>query len=484
MDVDAKHPYWVEHAEYWEQIDLLQLGGMALKKQAARFLVARPAEAAKVYQTRLQRFTYQNILGTVIGWYESRMFRDDPQIFVKNADGSQSTDKFYGRFLANADRRGTTLTSMAREWFRRCLLDGAVYVLTDLPGDAGEAANRQEQREMGRLDPYLATFPASQVINWSEDAQGNLEWIVLATSERRQEFGAKPEFIDTWWYFDRENFRQYQARRDGAGKARTPEVVSEGRHAMADRGRVPVRRISVPPVLWIGYRVLPQVVDHLNADNALSWALFMSCLAVPVIAGTYHDNPQISETGWILLEKGSTFGWSEPTGSSYEHASKRVDSLREEVYRQAYLQAQGRSTQATAAAQSGVSKQLDMTPSTDVMNGYGRILREALKGVLEDVVSVRGDDLVVDVSGMSFPEREVLAEIEVARAALDLDIPSDTYDRLVKKTAYRQYVNNADPDTLRQIDLEIDAAPGRAERAAEERERRRQDFAAALGRST
>lgn len=480
-DVDQKHPFWSEHAEFWEKIELLHLGGEALKRQGAKFLVARPAEAQKVYQTRLQRFTYQNILGTVVGWYESRMFRDDPQIFLKDAAGEQSTDRFYTRFLADADRRGTSLTAMAREWFRRCLLDGAVYVLTDLLPGAGDAPNRYEQRHTGGLDPFLVTFSASQAINWGTDRYGNLEWIVLATSALRQGFREKAETVDTWWYFDRESYRRYEARREDNGNAAEPRLVDEGKHALTGK-RVPVRRIAVPAGLWIGYRIAPQILDHLNQDNALGWALFMGCLAVPVISGNYADNPQISEAGWILLEKGSTFGWSEPTGSSFEHAARRVEHLREEIYRQAYLQAQGRSTQATPAAQSGISKEMDMAPSTDVMNGFGRIFRDALKAVLEDVVSVRGGELAVDVSGLSFPEREVLAEIEVAKAALDLQIPSDTYRRVVMKTAYRQYVNNADPNTLKQIDAEIEAAPSAAEQAAQTREQMRKDFAAALGR--
>ena len=482
-EIDAKHPFWAENAEFWEKIELLHLGGEALKKQAARFLVARPAEVTKVYQTRLARFTYQNILGTVTGWYESRMFKDDPQIYLKTRSGSQATEPFYSRFLADADRRGTSLIAMGREWFRRCLLDGAVYVLTDLPTGASAMANRGEQRAAGQLDPFLVTFGASQAINWGVDAYGNLEWIVLATSARRQEFGSGAETIDTWWYFDRQEYRRYEARRaEGSKTPGEPMLVAEGRHAMAELRRVPVRRIGVPAGLWIAYRIAPQILDHLNQDNALSWALFMSCLAVPVIAGNYQDNPQISETGWILLEKQSTFSWSEPAGHSFEHAARRVEQLREEIYRQAYLQAQGRSTQATPAAASGVSKEMDMAPSVDVLNGYGRNFRDALRGVLEDVVAVRGDELSVEVSGFNFPEREVLAEIEVARAALELDIPSDTYVRAVQKSAYRQFLNNQDPDTLKMIDDEIDAAPGRVERAAQAREQMQRGFAAALQR--
>ena len=207
----------------------------------------------------------------------------------------------------------------------------------------------------------------------------------------------------------------------------------------------------------------PQVLDHFNADNAYAWLLMMSCLPVPVITGTYNADPKVSETAFISLETGSTFSYTEPSGIAFEWASKRVDALKEEIHRQMYLLSQARSTSATPAAQSGASKQADMQPSSEVLDGFGSIFRSAFRDIIADVLAIRGRAGVeVDVQGLHF-ETDELGEIETAQAALDLGVPSDTFRGLVFKSVAR-CVGKADPDTQKKIDSEIDAAPTEAER--------------------
>jgi hypothetical protein len=114
-----------------------------------------------------------------------------------------------------------------------------------------------------------------------------------------------------------------------------------------------------------------------------------------------------------------------------------------------------------------------MASSQDVLNGYGEMLRTAAGAVLADVLAVRGKtDLEVSVRGLQFDAGDERRGIDTAQAALELGIPSATFEKVALKRIAREYVGKADPDTLAAIDAEIDAAPTRAQMEEAQRERR------------
>ncbi len=470
--LDQKHPEWIEFHQFWEQIDLLYEGGWAIKQRASNFLWSRPAEPGQVYSARLSQFIYQNILGGAIGWYTSKLAEQPLSIHLTTAGGEEIADNPLAPFLANCDRAGTTLIQMPKQWFEAAVLYGVSYCLLDLPA-AERNLNLRQQRLSGALDPYLINFTPQQVINWGDDRYGNLAWIVIRTEERQQELGGTPAITDRWYYFDTDRFRVYESVRAdgqslGTADERMAQLVAEGPHALAGTGRVPVRRISLPHGLRLGYRVFPQVLAHLNQDNAYQWALMMGCLPVAVITGDYLEPPKISETAYIKLSTGDTFSYTEPAGRSYKVAADRIASLREEIYRQMYLQAQGRSSSASASASSGYSKELDMAPSSDVLNEFGAILREATRQTIEDAAyaSAMPPDLAIEIQGFAFEDRDELGEIVSVQAALDLNIPSDTFEKFALKRAALHFMEDASSSQLRdKVAQEIETAPTKSERA-------------------
>lgn len=457
-----KHPIWSEMEPYWRQIELLYRGGRALKTRAAEFLVKRPKEPAKVYEARLQQFSYQNVLATALGWYSTKLFAENVQFFPRHGD-VVVTDEGLEKFVTNADRAGTSLQAMARKWFVRAALDGCVYVLLDLPGQSS-ATNWKQQVDSGELDPFVVTFAASQVTDWDCDEAGELNWVVLSTTSPGAAVapGEKRAQQDRWYVFDRETFTVYEGKADAAGKKAVSIVVGPAPHAMADQHRVPVFKIDFPDELQLASRVYLQIIALLNEDNGLAWKLLMSNLAVPVITGdAMEDNNTVSESAWIRLSQGSTFSWSEPTGTSFDYSMRRIDRLLEEIYRQMHLQAQARQNAATPAAQSGLSKEMDMQPATDILNGYGDLFRSVFARLLQSVAAIRsrtGEALTVDVQGLTFQPAS-LNEIDDATLAKEAVPGSPTFHRWVDKRVVDIFAPNLDPTERKTIHDEIDAAP-------------------------
>lgn len=451
--LDAQHPEYAANARAWDELRLLYAGGHELAANAGTFLRKRPKELSDIYAERLARFSYQNILETGLGWYESALFRELPGVTVNGGDAEA-----YAKFQENCDRSGTGFVDFFRRVFTTALLYRSAYVLTDLPEQSVLPVSRAEQKQSGALDPFLVAYEPMQVLDWSEDRFGNPEWVVISSCARLAVFGGKPQEVDRWYFFDRQNFAIFEAPRDGKSKVTEAVLVSEGRHALAEAGRVPVRRIQVPSQLWLAKRARLQIIDHLNADNSFAWALFMANHPIPVIKGGFEKPPISSETAYIELSEGGAFEWAEPPGTSFEHSARRIRYLKEEIYRQMYLQAQGRSTDATPAAQSGYSKEQDMAAPYDILNTFGSVIRAGMKNVLLDVAAARGEDVSVDVAGFEF-EDEDLEAIQSDQEVLDIRIPSSTLRKEIQKRIARRKTRGARSEVRAAVEKEIDAAP-------------------------
>jgi hypothetical protein len=392
---------------------------------------------------------------------------------------------------------------MWRQLMVKMLTYGEVWTLTDLPRkpdpDAPNAPRSlQEQRDGGYLDPFIVPYNPLQVINYQESLTGELEWCIVQVSFEVQNFGEKPTIIDRWYYFDQTVYRIYEYKRpkddnatdrnivqvapNGAANMtiqnapinqalandKDPEVplLDEGLHALAEFGRCPIRRFKLPDHLWIANRAYLPVLDHFNQENTLAWALFMANLAMPVIIGDVDlTNQVMSETGFIQLPENCEYKWTEPEGRSFKISQERVNQLREEIYRAMYLVALGRNASSTAAAQSGFSKQMEMMSSSDILDALGSVVIAGMQLMLMDVADARGDDsLVFDVRGFHFEETISLQEIETIDKAINMIIPSETFEKELYRLVARSFLKDANPELMEQIISEIKDGRTRLER--------------------
>lgn len=436
---------------------------------------------------RKERFTYQNILGTALGWYGAAMFKTTPEIFFKDQNDqllSDESTKFYGKFLDQCDGNGTSFVDFFKRVFSCLLSYGSAWVLTDLRAlgpDEAPPVTLEEQRSRGLLNPHLILYTPLNVINWQCDSSGSLEWVIVKVTAEKQEFLQKPILVDTWYYYDRENYRVYEDKRKAGeivvpteGPGRIAQLIREGRHALADEKRVPVRQLLLSEGLWLANRAYLLLIDHLNQDNTLAWSLFMSNLAIPVIIGDVDaSNMTNSENGFLQFPAGTTYTWTEPQGNSFVQSATRLDSLREEAFRCMHLQAQGRSMHATPAMQSGRSKVLELAPAKDILTGMGDDVRSHMQSVLTDVAAARQQpDVKPDVRGLQFEDNMTTEEVFAVSSVLGLRIPSKTFERAIYKKTVRSWMPDANRQQLDVVYKEIDNGPTIDERNEQDLQKR------------
>lgn len=483
--LNREHPEYTLYAHDWRRFELLHAGGVRLRLAAGEFLMKRPKEVMDVYRERVKRFIYQNILGPACGWYVAKLYQREPKIEFTGDEA------FYIDFLKNCDRHGTSFIEFDAKVFLSQLLYGKAYVLTDKPAADAEPADRGEEIAQGLDQPYLVLYDPIQVINWETDDFGNLEWCVIRCAEVEQEgpFGKASTKI-CWYVYDRQNFWRYEAEADDKGELKkdTLQLVDGPRpHVLAAVNRVPVRCLDVPESLWLTNRAYLQLLSHLDTENTYDWKLFMSNLAQLVISGaTDVQGLKMSETGFLHLpEPEAKAFYLEPSATTFEESRLCLQGRREEIYRQFYLQAQGRPSSASASANSGYSKEQDMAPANDVLNRFGDVRRTQAEWVLEqDVAAARGVKVDITVNGFRFETKPVLQSIEVAESVQNLGIQSVTLEKALDKRVATDALDGESQEIKDAAMKEIDAAPSRAEMAAQNAQMQQQAFQTSLDKAT
>ena len=453
--IEQEHPDFTAKARMWKRYRDLYAGGEQFRESAAEYLMKRNKEPYDIYQERLSRVFYENYLGSIIDWYTATLVRREPAIeFV---DASESAKGFFGGFVQNCDLRGTTLTQFYKERITEALVCGKSYVVVDFPRANGPALTRADEDATGRSRAYLTAYNADELINWSYDEMGELEWVVIRTSWIKQDsvksFGWKKE--TKWLYYDRERFEIYEWRE--ADNSRTVELVDEGRHGLADIGRVPVFEVKASEGLWLANKIALLQLEHFNKSNALGWALTMGLFASPVIYSDREWNQIAGESYYIQLGPNDKFGWAEPTGSVFQIAADNLTRLKDEIYRVSYLMQQG--TSSHGLPQSGLSHQWNFSITQEILRSFGDTVKDSMLHVLQGIAAARKDPMTVSVTGIDeFDIADFVTEAAGAQSLLNMGIESPTLKKQIFKRLALKYLSDSRQEIKNRIATEIDSA--------------------------
>lgn len=478
-DLEQCHTLHSRFHRIWDELSWMYQSGDAIQQHASELLLKRIKEPEAMFRCRVEAVSDTSIIGQGIGWYEASMFKDSPKIRrVVNgdlADSGPAQDRF-NEFLENCDRGSSSYEQIWRQALIDAVLYGRAYILQDLPKRDQTIETRAD--ELDRMRPFLVRYDPRSVINWGEDGNGNLTWIVIrfiSDEEQPDVFPPKRQKADNWLYYDREQFAHYRRiREDEAGEEKQqPDaiLVDAGPHALSSEKVVPVYRIELSDGHWLGHRCYLSAKKHLNLSNALDWGLFNTALAILVVYGELEKNTA-SELGYLQLREGSTAQYLEQSGASFAALQSRIEELKSDVFRQMYLLAQARSTSATPAAQSGISKEADMTPSYEVAQAIGQTLLSGMRTVLSNIMSLMGDSAEIEITGFEFEDADVSVELETISDLRSMGIPSETLDRELSKRAVRKGLPDLDKRVIEQIEQEIEASPTKQELEQQQQEQR------------
>lgn len=457
QNINIEHPEYVRCKAMWRKYRDLYTGGEQLRERAPEYLVRRSKEPNDVYSERLARVFYENYIGSIIDWYAATLIRREPVITYDGA--SEAAKRFYTLFTDDCDLKGTTISEFFRRQLVQALVCGASYVVVDFPRLPLVVTNRAQEDATGKSRAFLADYSPDDLINWSYDAEGQLEWVILRTSDLRQaEIGTDAWKKETRWiYYDRERYRIYRSVLEPTGRAGATELVGEGLHGLAAQNRVPIFQLRISDGLWLMNKAALLQLEHFNKSNALAWALTMGLFATPVIYSEREWNQIVGESYYIQLGPEDRFGWTEPEGHVFQIAADNLERLKDEIYRVCYLMAQAGGTSSSVSNQSGLSKQRDFSITQEVLRAYGDMAKHSMKQILSAIEKARQDELSIDVSGLDeFDIGDFSVELDDASKLLRMGIGSATLKKQLFKKLSFKYLCDARQDIKNQVADEID----------------------------
>jgi len=452
--IEAEHPDYRARRHVMARHRDLYIGGEKLRTNATDYLLRRRKEPLDIYQERLNRVFYENYVGSIIDWYVATLFRREPLITIEGDDARGR--RFLSAFTEDCDLQGTSIT----EFFRRRILDalvcGASYILIDFPRADKQPETLAEEDMKGTSRAYLSECNADQLINWGQNEQGELDWVVIRTEAQRQEKLESDHSKETrWLYYDRQKFRMF-LRRDSSTPESPIRMIDEGCHGLAALNRVPIISMQIPDGLWLMNKAGLLQLEHFNKSNALSWALTLGLFATPVVYSEREWSQIIGDSYFIQLGPQDRFGWTEPQGHVYQIAADNLSRLQQEIYRVCYLLSQAGGPLG-GQSESGLSKQRDFQITQEVLRAYGDIVKETMKRVLRTVIAVRQDKVAVDVNGLDeFDIGDFSGELADAERLLSLGVPSATLKKQIFKKLALKFLCDTRQEVKDRIASEID----------------------------
>jgi hypothetical protein len=452
VNIDREHPEYAAKKAMWKKYRDLYAGGEQMRENAFEYLVRRHKEPNDIYAERLSRVFYENYIGSIIDWYAATLMRREAALLFEGND--EAAKGFYNLFAEDCDLKGTSIAEFFRQRIVQALVQGRSHIVVDFPRPSVAPSNRAEEDALGRSRAYLVDYSPEELINWSYDERGGLEWAVIRTSTLRKSNVADSDWTreTRWIYYDRQQYQVYRQLKD-----KEVRLVDEGLHGLAGQNRVPIFTLKVTEGLWLMNKAALLQLEHFNKSNALGWALTMGLFASPVIYSEREWNQIVGESYFIQLAPGDRFGWTEPEGKVYQIAADNLVQLKDEVYRVCYLIAHAAGSDSSMQHQSGASKQRDFSITQEVLRAYGDAVKETMKQVLRAVVAARQDNILIDVSGLDeFDIGDFSNELDDARKLLSMGIESETLRKQVFKKLALKFLSDVRQEIKTQIAQEIE----------------------------
>lgn len=478
LQLTTTHPSY--NAERAREYHALAVGGHVLLDDAALMRRAFPQHAhepAWVYSERKRRAIYLPYAGEIVGELVAQLGDDEAEI-----KSEPPADPFFEEFAQDCDKQRSTLTTFVQHAVRTALVQRVAWALVDLP-PAVEAASLGEQERAGALRAYLVALDTNAVLDWEEDEEGKLTW-VLVRSVRATRTGPeddRSQIVERFTVYDREGWRRYEITypitKPPSRKADVP-LVSEGTHSF---GEVPVARLELPDGLWALDKIASPARAHFNLSSAVDWSqnkhLFpmLTAFLAPGVGESEEDptkaTGQTYGTGFInVFGKDDRLEYISPSTEVYNSAQTRLKDLRDEIHRVTHAMALAVDNSAGAIARSGDSKKEDRTAKQVIVRELGRLGRAFIHHLLTLAQRGRGDTPTTwTVDGLECDDEEeddTQQTVNEAIGVSTLAIPSPTFQALyARKVALEVLGDDATPEEQEQVKAEVLASFVKSETA-------------------
>lgn len=473
-DLDFKHPTYLKYKNTWKQINELYEGGSLLENNIQHYLPKRPGEPQDLYNIRISKLDYNNILSKSINTLVNKLSTGSIEV-------SNGNSKFWLDFRSNLDLKGLNDDEFINNVFREVLLYGRTFVHIDKTTSDITPRNLKEEKELG-LRPYLTTYNAEEVLDW-EFGKTGLKFVKV-----RQEFLYRPNLFSTpmtkvrWSYITDTLTAVYEVIVSKDSNGNVTEVINpDGSTSAYDNesevyptsiiehgyGVCPVKALILNPELWVTGLVIHKLKQSLALENYIADALSIGTH----LQRTYkpYTDPNVSKGAFMedsatdlklgnaSVIKVDKYEIVEMEGTATTVAMQRLKDIQQELSN--ILTMKNLTNNNYNYEASSVSKEKDFILQEQALINYGKLLREFYQEILLVVARIQNisDDVLVsgfvDYNNDSIQEMMILGQSLITVKDLVPPIAKRSFALKFSKLI----MNTNNPQTLAQLQSEIAA---------------------------
>ena len=246
--VQRRHPQFECHLTHWAFLEATYDGGREwFNENIFRYIKEGDSE----FKDRVNRAYRFNHTREVVDLINKYLFKQN--IVRNDEDAPESVKKFWQR----STRNGMGISDFSRQISKKTSIYGRVAIVVDRTTAEGEIVSKADEKA-ANLQTYAYIVPPEQVLDYSYDEQGALNWSLLLEQVRDDadpltssgKVGVRYRlWTKTYWLLIEEK---------GKGKSKTWQITDSGEH---DLGEVPV--VLADHIVSDDLYVSPAMIDDI-----------------------------------------------------------------------------------------------------------------------------------------------------------------------------------------------------------------------------
>lgn len=172
--IKRRHPQYESHYKHWCFLEQTYDGGRDwFKDNIFRYM----KEGDKEYQDRIERAYRFNHTREIVDLTNKYLFKQN--ITRNEVDAPQSVKDFW----KSCTRNGITIKEFSRQIGKQTSIYGRVAIVIDRTNPKGQIISKADEKKAG-IQTYAYIVPPEQILDYSYDEQGHLNWILLLEQHR------------------------------------------------------------------------------------------------------------------------------------------------------------------------------------------------------------------------------------------------------------------------------------------------------------
>lgn len=228
--VERRHPLYASLSKHWSFMEKTYDGGRDwFEANIFRYIKEGDLE----FNGRLSRAYRFNHTREVVDLINKYLFK---QHIARSEDVPESVKRFW----AKSTKSGLTINDFARQISKKTSLFGRVGIVIDTNKIDGDVVSKEDEKRE-QLGAYAYIVSPNQMLDYSFDEQGKLNWILIYEQGRDDEdpFSSTGKVIHRFRLWTRTDWTLFEVEYTGSGRSIQTKVTEKDKDSH-DLGEVPV----------------------------------------------------------------------------------------------------------------------------------------------------------------------------------------------------------------------------------------------------